>query len=80
MIQPCLYTNDMQGGVENYLAQNDSNNEYKLMLGYINPARKFLEKLCQSDIKYRSYYICWGMMLSLSHLTDFFKSDTITQT
>ena len=34
MIQPCLYTNDMQGGVENYLAQNDSNNEYKLMLGY----------------------------------------------
>ena len=41
MIQPCLYTNDMQGGVENYLAQNDSNNEYKLMLHYINPARSF---------------------------------------
>ena len=41
MIQPCLYANDMQGGVENYLAQNDSNNEYKLMLDYINPARNF---------------------------------------
>ena len=27
-----FYTNDMQGGVENYLAQNDSNNEYKWML------------------------------------------------
>ena len=26
-----FYTNDMQGGVENYLAQNDSNNEYKWM-------------------------------------------------
>ena len=35
MIQPCLYTNDMQGGVENYLAQNDSNNEYKLMFGVL---------------------------------------------
>ena len=41
MIQPCLYTNDMQGGAENYLAQNDSNNEYKLMLHYIYPARSF---------------------------------------
>ena len=31
----------MQGGVENYLAQNDSNNEYKLMFGRL-PNHKFI--------------------------------------